>query len=226
MISAEAWPRMQRKPWLSGLSGSPRTPTRRPSSTSASMPQRVGWQFIGHMVRTTCRLMVLPSTYGSGATVAAATRRHAWACSLVSLHDARGRTPEHAAREGAGVGAGVDHEHAVDDDMRDTGRILPRLLEGGAVRDRGGIEHRDIGGVAGPEHPAVLETERDCGPAGHLVHRLRQREQPEVARVMAEDAREGAIEARMRQIAGERATGPDRPSVGADEHPRAGDERA
>src|SRR5437899_1967192 len=52
MISREAWPRTQRNPWLSGLSGSPRTPTSRPSSTSTSIPQRVGWQFIGHIVRT------------------------------------------------------------------------------------------------------------------------------------------------------------------------------
>ena len=51
MISREAWPRTQRKPRLSGLSGSPATSTSRPSSTSTSIPQRVGWQFIGHMVR-------------------------------------------------------------------------------------------------------------------------------------------------------------------------------
>src|SRR6266446_4433585 len=43
---------MQRNPRLSGLSGSPRTPTSLPSSTSASIPQSVGWQFIGHIVRT------------------------------------------------------------------------------------------------------------------------------------------------------------------------------
>src|SRR5207247_515274 len=65
MISREAWPRTQRNPWLSGLSGSPRTPTRRPSSRSTSMPQRVGWQFIGHMVRTVRRpavtLPILPA---------------------------------------------------------------------------------------------------------------------------------------------------------------------
>src|SRR5262249_55799992 len=51
MISREACPRMQRKPWLSGFSGSPRTPRSSRSSTSTSIPQRVGWQFIGHIVR-------------------------------------------------------------------------------------------------------------------------------------------------------------------------------
>lgn len=51
MISREAWPRTQRKPRLSGLPGSPFTETSLPSSTSTSMPQSVGWQFIGHIVR-------------------------------------------------------------------------------------------------------------------------------------------------------------------------------
>src|SRR5438034_4255690 len=44
---------MQRKPRLSGLSGSPLTLTRRPSSTSTRMPHSVGWHFIGHIVRNT-----------------------------------------------------------------------------------------------------------------------------------------------------------------------------
>src|SRR5690606_37541421 len=52
MTSRDAWPRMQRKPRLSGLASSPLTPTSLPSRTSASIPQRVGWQFIGHIVRT------------------------------------------------------------------------------------------------------------------------------------------------------------------------------
>src|SRR5437899_1609202 len=51
-ISGAAWPRTQRKPRLSGLSGSPVTRVTRPSSTSTSIPHSVGWQFIGHIVRT------------------------------------------------------------------------------------------------------------------------------------------------------------------------------
>src|SRR5499425_761867 len=52
-ISTAARPRMQRKPRLSGFSGSPVTVSTRPSAdTSTSMPQNVGWQFMGHIVRT------------------------------------------------------------------------------------------------------------------------------------------------------------------------------
>ena len=52
-ISIAACPRTQRKPRLSGLSGSPSTRRARPSApTSTSIPQYVGWQFIGHIVRT------------------------------------------------------------------------------------------------------------------------------------------------------------------------------
>ena len=58
MISREACPRMQRKPRLSGLSGSPLTLTRCPSSTSTRMPHSVGWQFIGHIVRKTPVVLV------------------------------------------------------------------------------------------------------------------------------------------------------------------------
>jgi len=52
MISRLACPRMHRKPRLSGLAGSPRTASSASLRTSASMPHRVGWQFIGHIVRT------------------------------------------------------------------------------------------------------------------------------------------------------------------------------
>src|SRR5437867_4067593 len=52
MISREAWPRMQRKPRLSGFSSSPRMLSTRSSWISTSIPQYVGWQFMGHMVRT------------------------------------------------------------------------------------------------------------------------------------------------------------------------------
>ena len=52
MISREAWPRMQRKPRLSGFSSSPRMLRTRSSWISTSIPQYVGWQFMGHMVRT------------------------------------------------------------------------------------------------------------------------------------------------------------------------------
>src|SRR3989442_12986451 len=54
---------MHRNPWLSGLSRSPVTPTTRPCSTSTSMPQSVGGQFIGHMVRITRRADMIASIY-------------------------------------------------------------------------------------------------------------------------------------------------------------------
>src|SRR5438093_6136084 len=70
MISLEACPRTQRNPWLSGLSGSPLTDRTRPSSISTSIPQSVGWQFIGHIVRTTVLIAMLrppaPSRAGEG----------------------------------------------------------------------------------------------------------------------------------------------------------------
>src|SRR5438034_9451862 len=42
---------MHRKAWLSVFSASPRILSTRSSWTSTSIPQNVGWQFIGHIVR-------------------------------------------------------------------------------------------------------------------------------------------------------------------------------
>ena len=50
MISCAACPRTQRKPLLSGLSLSPEILMSFPSVTFATIPHRVGWQFMGHMV--------------------------------------------------------------------------------------------------------------------------------------------------------------------------------
>src|SRR2546428_12826701 len=55
---------MQRKPRLSGLSGSPRTLATRPSSMSTSIPHSVGWQFIGHIVRTVRSAAMAPEDTG------------------------------------------------------------------------------------------------------------------------------------------------------------------
>ena len=52
MISPAAWPRTQRKPRLSGFSLSPLISTSRSPATVTCIPQNVGWQFMGHMVRT------------------------------------------------------------------------------------------------------------------------------------------------------------------------------
>src|SRR4051794_23743403 len=63
-ISCAAWPRTHRNPRLSGFSGSPLTLLTRPSSTVTTIPQKVGWQFIGHIVLTvwTCSGAVLMGT--------------------------------------------------------------------------------------------------------------------------------------------------------------------
>src|SRR2546426_9176374 len=85
--STAARPRMQRNPRLSGLSGSPRTASSRPwSDTSTSMPQKVGWQFMGHMVRTVrvdMAEMIPPHCLGRRASA-----------SLAEAHPNRGRSLE------------------------------------------------------------------------------------------------------------------------------------
>src|SRR5262245_51194400 len=89
MISFAAWPRTQRNPWLSGLSGSPLTDSRRPSSISTSIPQSVGWQFIGHIVRNSVLIPEPPQTRPIAAPVSVgdvlnATRAPAAAAAFTS----------------------------------------------------------------------------------------------------------------------------------------------
>src|SRR4051794_29035872 len=56
---------------------------------------------------------------------------------------------EHAAGTGAGLRAVFDSDLAVDDDMLDAPRILPRLRIRGDVLDRCGIEDNDVCKPAG-----------------------------------------------------------------------------
>jgi hypothetical protein len=54
-----------KKPWRSGLPLSPLAVFSFPSSTSTNIPQNVGWQFMGHMVRTTLGAVMAFSTSGT-----------------------------------------------------------------------------------------------------------------------------------------------------------------
>jgi hypothetical protein len=60
--------------------------------------------------------------------------------------------------------------------------------------------------------------------AGHLVHRLGERQQATVAGIVAEHTRECAVEARVRQVLRQRSARADGAAVRADRDPVAGDE--
>ena len=70
-------------------------------------------------------------------------------------------------------------------------------MEVGLVADGGGIEQHEVREGAFADDAAVLQAEHLGGAAGHLVDRLLHAEEAEVARIVAEHAREGAPEARV-----------------------------
>ena len=91
-------------------------------------------------------------------------------------------------RKRSGVGAAVDDRHTVDDHVGNTGRIRSRFGKRRPFGDRRRIEYGDVGHGAGPENAAIGEPECRASGTCHLVHGLRQRQQPEIPCVVAEDA--------------------------------------
>ena len=93
----------------------------------------------------------------------------------------------------------AQHLDAVDEDVAHAGGILVRLVEGGAVGDRRRIEDREVGKIA--RRAARRGRAMPRLAAGSEVSRRTascERDQPLVAHIVAEQAGEIAVGARMR----------------------------
>ena len=82
------------------------------------------------------------------------------------------RTPQGAARFGAGVLAILQDLHAVDENVFHPDRVLMRLLESRAIGNRRRIEHNDIGKHSFLEKTAMIETEIRRGQCAQSAHRF------------------------------------------------------
>ena len=87
----------------------------------------------------------------------------------------------------------LQHLAAIHEDVLHADRVLMRLLERGAVRDRVRVEHDDVGEHAWPQEAARVELEVRRRQAADAAHRLGQRERLLLAHVLPEQAREVAI---------------------------------
>src|SRR3546814_13225228 len=97
-----------------------------------------------------------------------------------------------------GVLAVAQDLHAVDENVVDAGRVLLRCGISGVVGDRRRIEHHDVGEAAGLEATAVGQLPVRGGQAGEAGDALGQRHQPAVEPVVAEEAGDVAVGARVR----------------------------
>ena len=89
----------------------------------------------------------------------------------------------------AGVNAILDHDDTVDHDRgAASARISMRICIGRAVVKISGIEDRHVGAITFAQQTAISELERARARAGHLVHGALEREDAELAHVMADDA--------------------------------------
>ena len=108
------------------------------------------------------------------------------------------RAPDHLALARTGVRAALPGDRAVDDHRVDAFGGARRRLVGRGIADRGGVEDDDVGMLPDRQRAAALEAEVARGQAGHLPDRGLEREQADVAAVVAEHARERAPQARVR----------------------------
>ena len=76
---------------------------------------------------------------------------------------------------------------AIDEDIGNAFGILARVFITGALANSLGVEHDDIGGFAGLQHPTVTQMQDLCGETGHLADRLFKREQTQIAGVMSQN---------------------------------------
>src|SRR6188474_1440209 len=86
------------------------------------------------------------------------------------------RTRQRAAWFGAGVLAVFEHLHAVDEDVLHAGGVLVRLLEGGVVGDRRGVEDDHVSEHAFLEEAAMVEAEIAGGQGAETSHSFGERE--------------------------------------------------
>src|SRR5258708_14255552 len=129
------------------------------------------------------------------------------------------RPPHRAPGLGALVLAVLEHLHAVHEDVLHANRIRMRLLVGGGVGDRRGIEDRQIGVHAGLHEAAAFEAEERRRQAGQAAHRLLERDHLFLANVLAEQSGEAAVGARVRRLGAQASPRLHPPPVPSHPHP-------
>ncbi len=94
-------------------------------------------------------------------------------------------------------GAVVHDGDAVHKDMLDSPWVAGWRHEGGRIQHRLGVENDEVGAGSWPDDAALAQAQPARRQPGHPMDRLFPREKPLLARVAAQDAREGAEAARM-----------------------------
>lgn len=106
----------------------------------------------------------------------------------------------------------VNHEDAVDQEVRHTFRVLMQILERSAAEDSLGIQSHDVSEVSGVKQATVGESEPLRGRARHLAHRVLQGEPAALADVAAKRPSERPVFAGMRDAIAQHG----HPTVGPD----------
>jgi hypothetical protein len=105
---------------------------------------------------------------------------------------------QHATCARSGKSATVNGDRAIDDHVRNSRRILVRLLKRREIGDRVRMEDRYVCAGADAYRAAVRESKRRRGHSRHLVDSALEREDTALANIPRKHARERAVRARMR----------------------------
>src|ERR1044071_5437384 len=127
--------------------------------------------------------------------------------------------PQRPARLRPRMLAILEHLRAVDKDVLDADRVLVRLLEGGAVTDRLGIEDHHVGEHAALQQAAMVQPQVRRGQARQSTDGFADRDDLLVAHVPAEQPSKIAVEARVRRALGKDAFRRHGGSIRAEGHP-------
>ena len=92
---------------------------------------------------------------------------------------------------------GLDDELSVHGDVVDAGTGLVRLIVGGPVGNRGGIEDHEVGKGSFADHATAREAEPLGWSAAQFVDRIFQRKEPGISHHGAEQWDRRAIDSWM-----------------------------
>src|SRR5262245_45993001 len=115
--------------------------------------------------------------------------------------------------------AGRDHWLAVHQHPRDTFGVPVRLREGRGLDDPSGVKDDEVGEGAGANHATITHAQLAGRRARQLLYRRLEGEKPALAHVVAQEAWNRSVIARVRLATRVRAVGCASLAVGADHDP-------
>src|SRR5215468_4416135 len=106
-------------------------------------------------------------------------------------------TAQYLPRQRSRVLARINHYCPVDDNRRDAGSVLMRVIKRGLVCDLLWVKDGEVSTIALTQEATIYQPQSRGCSSRHFVNRLWQCQEPQVTHVMPQQAREGLVKTRM-----------------------------